>query len=130
MNYRYDITSGLLASFIGIYGLNILYEFKPYLRQDLGSYRKRILFLPLYYIGITILISKFLDGLFDKDAKIRTYFPYLVGLLVGFILSILGRFYWNLDEILGIENPLMLHVYIPIFYMIIYGLVIKYMIQC
>ncbi len=124
MNYTYQIVSGLLASFISIYGLNYLYEIQPNLRQELGSYRKRIMYIPLYFIGISIIIAKILDSIFDEDAKVRRFFPYIEGAIMGLILSILGRYYWHLDEIMGISNPNMIHIYGPILFIFIYGFII------
>lgn len=126
INYIYEITSGLLASFVAIYGLNYFYEILPYLRKELGSYRNRIMFTPIYFIIITIFVAKILDLIVDKDAKIRNYFPYIKGFFIGFILSFIGGQYWHIDRLLRLDNPFMLHVYIPILYMIIYGLIIQY----
>jgi len=129
MNYSYEVTSSLLASLTGIYGLNILYELIPDLRHDLGSYRRRMMYIPLYFFGLTFLIDKFFDSILDNDAKIRYYMPYITGFIVGLILSIFGRYYWKLDEIIGINNPIMFHLYFSIFYMIFYGLIIGNLIK-
>ncbi len=119
-----QISSGLIASLLAIYGLNYLYIIHPNLRKELGSYRKRIMYVPLYFVGITLLVYKILDSIVDKDAKIRKYFPYIEGGIIGLILSILGRYYWNLDDILRLSNPNLLHLYLPILFFFIYGFII------
>ena len=95
------------------------------MRQKFGSYRKQIIYIPLYYVILTVIIAKVLDSIFDNDAKIRGYFPYIKGALIGLILSGLGRYYWHVDELMGLTNANMLHIYIPILYLIVYGFIIN-----
>lgn len=124
INIYKDIVSSLLASLTAIYGLNFLYHRDTELRSILGSYRNRIIYTPLLYVGLTLSISKILDSILDEDAKIRSYLPYIQGFLVGIVLTFIGIKYWKLDQILPISNPLMLYAYISIAYSFFYGFVI------
>jgi hypothetical protein len=126
MNITYEITSSLLASLTAIYGLNYLYHKHSDVRSMLGSYQNQIVYVPLIYIGLAILISKFLDTLTDEDAKIRNYFSYIKGLLIGLPLAFLGIRFWKLHRILPIENPLMIYVYSAIFYFVFYGFIMEF----
>ena len=126
MNITYEVTSSLLASLTAIYGLNYLYHRHSDVRSMLGSYQDQIVYVPLIYIGLAILISKFLDTLTDEDAKIRNYFSYIKGLLIGLPLAFLGIRFWKLHRILPIENPLMIYVYSAIFYFVFYGFIMEF----
>jgi hypothetical protein len=126
MNITYEVTSSLLASLTAIYGLNYLYHKHSDVRSMLGSYQNQIVYVPLIYIGLAILISKFLDTLTDEDAKIRNYFSYIKGLLIGLPLAFLGIRFWKLHRILPIENPLMIYVYSAIFYFVFYGFIMEF----
>jgi uncharacterized protein YacL len=126
LNYIYEIISAILASFVAIYGLNYLYEIFPHLRQELGSYRNKIIYTPSLFIIVTLLIAKILDSLIDEDAKIRNYFSYIKGIFIGIIMAYFGSKYWKLNKIVKIDNPIMYYIYCVIVSIILYGFVIEY----
>lgn len=126
MNLTYEVVSSLLASLTAIYGLNYLYHKHSDVRSMLGSYQDKIVYVPLIYIGLAIFISKLLDSMTDEDAKIRNYFSYIKGILIGLPLALLGIRYWKLHRILSIENPLMIYLYSSIFYFVFYGFIMEF----
>jgi hypothetical protein len=126
INYIYEIVSAILISFFAIYGLNYLYHLMPYLRQDLGSYRDKIIYTPPLFIISTLIIAKILDTIVDEDAKIRHYFPYIKGAIIGIIMAYFGTKYWKINTIFKIDNPIMLYLYSAIIYTFLYGFIIEY----
>lgn len=126
MNYICEITSAILVSFVAVYGLNYLYHLMPHLRQELGSYRNQIIYTPIFFIIATLLVAKFLDSIVDEDAKIRSYFSYIKGGMMGIVIAYFGAKYWKMDRILRIDNPIMYYLYSVIVSIVLYGFVIEY----
>jgi len=126
INYTYEIVSSIIITFITIYFLNYIYEVIPSVRQELGSYRNKIIYTPLFFIFITLFVIKILDKILDEDAKIRNYLSYIKGWFIGLIIAYFGSNYWKINKILNIDNPIMLYIYSAIIYTILYGFVMEY----
>ena len=126
INYTYEIVSSIIITFITIYFLNYIYEVIPSVRQELGSYRNKIIYTPLFFIFITLFVIKILDKILDEDAKIRNYLSYIKGLFIGLIIAYFGSNYWKINKILNIDNPIMVYIYSAIIYTILYGFFMEY----
>lgn len=124
INITYEFVAGILVSFINIYGLNYFYSINSDLRYEIGSYRKIIIYIPLYYAFVTIIVAKFLDSMLKPNTKVRNYFAYIKGFIIGLVLAIIDKYLFNIDDLLNI-NGNMIFLYYAIIYTIIYGFIIE-----
>jgi len=101
----------------------------PFLKQEIGSYQKNIMYIPLIILFIDLFVSKFLDGLFDKNAKIRSYFPYIKGAIIGPILAFCANYYWKFNIIINIHNIFYYYLSFLLLFSIIYGVILPYILK-
>lgn len=128
INYTCNFTEGILASFTCIYLLNYLYSINPEIKRYMGSYRRIIIYLPLYFGIITIIISQLLETFYNtlELEKIKHYNPYIKGAFIGFILAFLGKYFWDIDDLLGIYDTKTWYTTMVLSFIMIYGFILEY----
>ena len=128
ISYVCEFTSGILASLVAIYGFNYLYSVNPGMRMYIGSYRRVIIYLPLYYGVITLVISQLLETFYNtlELEKVKRYNPYIKGALIGLTLALFGKYFWSIGDLLGMSDNKSWYVTMILTFIIIYGFIIEY----
>lgn len=115
----------IIASSIVVSIFPFIYTGQPYKenRLDYLSFEDLSIFLPLYY-GISFVVINYLL----KNIVINKQTRYLIsGAILGFILSLIGHFVYKLPENLyKMENPNLVHIYGPLLYAFIFGVIVYY----
>lgn len=91
------------------------------------SFTDIVLILPLYYGIMNVIVKRFLEEFAPPSS--RNVKLFLRGAIIGFLLSLVGHFMFNVPKHLFAlkGSPYMVHLYAPILYGLIFMIVVGYL---